>query len=195
MFVRPIALREFARSDSPDNELVTSAQAGEPSAFGALYDRYLDPIYRYIHTRVGNQVEAQDLTELVFLKAYERIGDYEERGHQFSAYLYRIARNVVVDYHRQRRLESIDLLNGAQHPDPGPDEQVVQREHARTLRVALHQLPSDYQEVIRLRVLMELPTAQVAFWMDRSDGAVRALLYRALKALRSQVGEPNGVER
>ncbi len=187
MVSKSVTLSEGFPAESPDSELVVLAQAGEVDAFGALYDRYLELIYRYIRTRVTIEADAEDLTETVFLKAFESVDRYEDRGWPFSAYLYQIARNVIVDHYRQRREERVQELVEVEHPDPLPDERIVQKEHAQDLHAAMKTLPPDYQEVIRLRVMMELTTTEVAQWMDRSEGAVRVLLHRALRSLRQEL--------
>ncbi len=173
---------------SGDAELISRAQAGEVEAFGELYERYLDPIFRYVRVRVSDEHDAEDLTELVFLRSFESLDRYEDRGWQFSAFLYRVARNVVVDHYRGRREHSSeDEIGRLEHPGPALEESVVQNERMQELQRAMQDLPPDYQEVIRLRILLEMPTSAVAEWMDRKEGAVRVLLYRALKALRREV--------
>jgi RNA polymerase sigma-70 factor (ECF subfamily) len=171
-----------------DAELIVRAKHGESDAFGELYQRYLDPIYRYLRVRVSDDSLAEDLSEMVFLRAFESIGSYRERGHPFSAYLYRVARNLLVDHYRRRPevgLEELLELNG------GADvaAQAAQRDQLRAVRAALAGLPEDYQEVIRLRVVLALSTTETASWMGRSEGAVRVLLHRALKSLRERLAD------
>lgn len=176
-----------------DSELIARAQGGEVEAYGALYERYLDPIYRYIMMRVDQQSDAEDLCETVFLRAYEALDRYQEQGHPFSAYLYQVARNLLADYYR-RKDQEFDLDEAANQPEPGlnPDGQLELQEQIGAIALALGSLPEDYREVIRLRLVMELPTTTVAEWMDRSPGAVRVLLHRALIALRQNLNEGSG---
>src|SRR3990172_6387302 len=89
-------MTEGQATERSDAELIALAQTGESEAFGELYRRYLDPIYRYIRVRVGENRLAEDLSEMVFLRSFESLGKYKERGHPFSAYLYRVARNLRV---------------------------------------------------------------------------------------------------
>lgn len=178
---------EGASKPSTDSDLVSRAQAGETDAYAELYQRYVDPIYRYVRMRLGEDRAAEDLTEMVFLRSYEALPGYRERGHPFSAYLYRVARNLLVDHYRSKRqevpLDEADLEDHASAPEDG----LIRQDRDQAIRLALASLPADYQEVIRLRVVMALPTATVAEWMGRREGSVRVLLHRALKALRKKV--------
>ncbi|HKZ54807.1 MAG TPA: sigma-70 family RNA polymerase sigma factor [Anaerolineales bacterium] len=176
-----------------DPQLIRRTQDGDSEAFGELYTRYLDPIYRYVRARVAAVTDAEDLTETVFLRTFKAIGRYEDRQWPFSAYLYRVARNLLIDHYRkQDPWESIETAE----VDPGgiraADDRVLRDENMLALEQTLEQLPSDYQEVIRLRVLLSMPTPEVAQWLGRSEGAVRVLLCRALKSLREKMGDDNG---
>jgi len=171
-----------------DARLIERAKQGEVEAFGSLYERYVDSIYRYIRTRVAEDRLAEDLTETVFLRSFESIGKYQERGYRFSAFLYQIARNLLVDHYRQAQdelpIESVDQVTLSQSR---VDDMIVHRDQVESLRGALERLPEEYREIIRLRVLLELSTTECAQWLDRSEGAVRVLLHRAMKALKRQV--------
>lgn len=168
-----------------DAELIKKAQAGEVGAYGELYKRYLDTIFRYLRCRVPDEHTAEDLTETVFLRAFEKLDGYTDRGHPFSTYLYRVARNQLVDFYRGQKEEGeLDQAAGVESAEMGPEAQLELGDRQRELLAALGQLPSDYQEVIRLRILLELPTPTVAQWMERSEGATRVLLHRALKAVK-----------
>ncbi len=186
-------MSETSRPSAADTALIARAQRGETEAFGELYERYLDPIYRYLYSWVGNSRDAEDLTETVFLRSFQALPRYQDRGLPFSAFLYRIARNVLVDHHRQRRAEA--PIEEADQPGGGAgelDEALIRQERTLILRRALASLPPDYGEVIRLRLLMGLPTATAAAWMERSEGAARVLLFRALKALRQKLTDEDG---
>jgi RNA polymerase sigma-70 factor (ECF subfamily) len=146
-------------------------------------------MYAYIRARVFDQADAEDLTEQVFLRAYQTIARYRPRGWPYSAFLYRIARNLVID-HVRRAGKTVSAEEAEERPDPSPsaDEALIQQEDRRRLKQALDRLPADYQEVIRLRLLLSLPTATAAAWLGRSEGAVRVLLFRAVQALRRELG-------
>ncbi|HEY47740.1 MAG: hypothetical protein AMJ88_05795 [Anaerolineae bacterium SM23_ 63] len=173
-----------------DAELIAQAKAGQIEAFGELYQRYLDPIYRYIRIRVAEDTIAEDLTELVFLRAFEVLDRYKERGSPFSAFLYQVARNLLVDHYRQRKREvPLEAADEIAVTDSNIDEHVIRSARIEMLKHALADLRPDYQEVIRLRVVLALPTATVAEWMGRSEGAVRVLLHRALNSMRKRLVE------
>ena len=181
---------ETGTSAVSDADLIARAQHGQVEAFGELYRRYLDPIYRYVRMRVNAESDAEDISERVFLRTFEALDRYEERGHPFSAYLYRVARNLLVDhYRRQPASVGLEEATDVGEVDSDPDTVVIRREEVRQISEAIEQLPEDYREVIRLRVVLELPNATVAAWMERSPGAVRVLLHRALKALREGLSE------
>ncbi len=171
-----------------DARLIERAKRGEVEAFGCLYERYLESIYRYIRTRVAEDRTAEDLTETVFLRSYESLSRYKEKGLRFSAFLYQIARNLLVDHYRQKEeelpLESADQISVS---PSRIDDIIVIQDQVDRLRVGLEALPEEYREIIRLRVLLELSTTECAQWIGRSEGAVRVLLHRAMKALKRQV--------
>jgi len=168
-----------------DGDLIRRTQSGDREAFGELYRRYLSPIYGYIRLRVGSERDAEDLTEMVFMKSLEALGRYEDRGAPFAAFLYKVARHLVVDSYRSRP-EALPLEVAEARPDgqPGAETNLVQRERGREAMSALARLAEPHQEVIRLRVLLGLPTETAANWMGRSPAAIRVLLHRALRALR-----------
>jgi len=175
-------------SSESDAVLIARAKRGDAQAYGKLYKRYVDAMYRYIRTRVSDEHTAQDLTEVVFLRAYESLGRYRERGLKFSAYLYQVARHLIVDHYRSAQ-DDLGLSDAESRPGGGQgmDERFIEREQLGLVARALKRLPEDYQEVIRLRVILEVPTGEAAEWMKRSPGAVRVLLHRAMNALRREI--------
>ena len=166
--------------------LVERAVTGDADAFGELYLLHLDAIYRYVYYRVGDTSDAEDLTEQAFLNAWQALSDYRQRGSPFTSWLYRIAHNVVVDYHRRRKPTA---------PMPAPEridreseqrtalEQVIAVEEAAALAGAIAQLPEEQQQVILLRFIEGLKHAEVARIMGKSEGACRTIQHRALSAL------------
>lgn len=177
-------------ASSSDAELIALSKGGQIEAFGELYQRYVDSIYRYLRTRVDDPKDAEDLCETAFLRSFEAIDRYEEQGHPFSAYLYRVARNLLADHYRKRS-ESVGLDEIA---EPATTEEDLESAYARSEQIraidrSMLNLTEDYQEVIRLRVVLGLPTDTVAAWMERSPGAVRVLLHRALNALRENLDD------
>lgn len=184
---------EDARTAPDDAQLISSAKAGKIEAFGELYTRYLETIYRYIRLRVSDDRVAEDLTEEVFLRAFNALDTYEERGLPFSSFLFRVTKNLLTDHYRQQA-EEVSLEDADQLPakETDLDEQLIASEMGKKVRRALDKLPDEYQEVIRLRIVLGLPTTTAAAWMGRSEGALRVLLHRALKALRKKMNEHDG---
>jgi RNA polymerase sigma-70 factor (ECF subfamily) len=173
-----------------DSELISHAKEGDLDAFGELYERYIDLIFRYLRCRVSEGQTAEDLTEVVFLKAFESLDRYQERGWPFSSFLYQIARNQLADHYRRQRDElPLEEAHNLQIPADSLDRGAILDERIQVLQNALERLPEDYKEIIRLRLLLELPTSDVAAMLNRSEGAIRVLLHRALKALRKQIVE------
>jgi RNA polymerase sigma-70 factor (ECF subfamily) len=175
---------------SSDADLVARARKGEAGAFGELYRRYFDPIFRYLRLRTQREVDAEDLAATVFLRAYQSLGRYRERGWPFSAFLYQVARNALADHYRTKRPEAdLEQAEDVGTAPRGLDEELEMAEQVRLVQSLMAGLPTDYQEVIRLRILLGLSTEASAHWMGRSEGAVRVLLYRALSALRTKMGD------
>ena len=176
-----------------EKELAIRASQHDPEAFAALYDLYVDRIYNYIYYKVGNTAEAEDLTAQVFTKAWEAIGNYQWQGYSFSPWLFRIAHNLVVDYHRARRptvvldvLETHPAWSGSEEERP---EQVLQNMMTmERVREAISQLTDEQQTVIILRFLEGYDTADVAKIMGKRRGAIRGLQFRGLMALRKILG-------
>ena len=173
-------------SSPADGELIRRCQAGDREAFGELYRRYLSAIYGFIRLRVDSERDAEDLTEMVFVKSFEAMGKYQERGAPFAAFLYKVARNLVVDSYRSN-VPALPLEAAETHSDDTPtvEARLVEGERGSEALAALARLSERHREVIRLRVLLGLPTETVATWMGNSPTGIRVLLHRALKALRT----------
>ena len=168
-----------------DGELIRRTQSGEREAFGELYRRYLGPIYGYIRLRVASEHDAEDLTEIVFMRSLEAMERYQDRGAPFAAFLYKVARHLIVDSYRAKPA-GLPLEVAEAQPDdqPGAETDMVDRERRTAALSAVERLSEPHQEVIRLRILLGLPTETAANWMGRSPAAIRVLLHRALRALR-----------
>ena len=176
-----------AASDRPSSELELTQRAvsGDPDAFAALYDFYVEQIYRFILFRVGNEQTAEDLTSQVFLKAWNNLSSYQIRGLPFKAWLFRIARNSVIDYYRTYKETTPLEPSALTKPDPAAEvgDQVEQQLQAEELRLALQQLTEDQRQVLTLRFIEGLSTEEVANVMGKRQGAIRALQMRGLQAL------------
>jgi len=176
-----------AASDRPSSELelIQRAVSGDPDAFAALYDFYVEQIYRFVLFRVGDEQTAEDLTSQVFLKAWNNLSSYQIRGLPFKAWLFRIARNSVIDYYRTYKETTPLEPSALTKPDPAAEvgDQVEQLLQAEELRLALQQLTEDQRQVLTLRFIEGLSTEEVANVMGKRQGAIRALQMRGLQAL------------
>jgi len=174
-----------------DAEAVLIEQAKEdPLAFGVLYERYVDRIYSYIYYRTGNQQDAEDLTARTFFKALDHIGRFNNRGVPFSAWLYRIAHNLVANWHRDRSRRRELVLEDQSHlsHSSGNPEHFAEASEAReALMSAIRQLPDGRQQLILLKFSDALPNAQIGVIMGRSEGAIKSLYHRTLLALREDL--------
>lgn len=179
----------------PDEELISRAIQGDSSAFGSLYERYLERIYRYVYFRVADAPEAEDLTETVFLKAWEALPNLREEGLNFRAWLYRIAHNLVVDRHRtQRALVPLESVVAQKDIGDGPELAAQSGEISAHLAKALSSMDEDMQQVLVCRFIMELSHAETAAIMGRSEGYVRVLQFRALRKLKDAMKETSSNE-
>ncbi len=168
-----------------EQSLVHQAQRHDQEAFAQLYERYFDKIYRYIALKIGNRVEAEDMTQQVFVNALHSISSYKWRGFPFSAWLFRIAHNQMVDYFRKKtRQPTVSLNESLAVSGSNPQKTVEQKMNVEQLVVATRKLTPAQQEVILLRFAGELPIAQVAKIMGKSEGAIKALQHSAIVALR-----------
>jgi RNA polymerase sigma-70 factor (ECF subfamily) len=174
-----------------DHELIKKAQKGDIKAYGDLYESHAPVVFRYLFAHLGNRMDAEDLTGEVFLKAWRSLPRYIERGVPFMAFLFRIARNVLVDHYRQNnRQESIDpdQLDRFKAADIyEPAELIGSQQEHQNIRIVLGRLRPDYQSVLILRFISELSPKETARVMNRSVGAIRVLQYRALAALREEL--------
>ena len=171
-------------------ELVERAQAGETEAFGQIYDRYVDTVFRFIYFRVGNRQLAEDLTSDTFLRALKRIGSFTWQGRDLGAWLVTIARNLVADHFKSGRyrleVTTGDVLDADREdrgPEGSPETAVVNHITNVALLSAVKQLNPEQQECIVLRFLQGFSVAETAQAMGKNEGAIKALQYRAVRAL------------
>jgi RNA polymerase sigma-70 factor (ECF subfamily) len=170
--------------------LVERAQAGETEAFGLIYDRYVDTVFRFVYFRVGNRQLAEDLTSDTFLRALKRIGSFTWQGRDLGAWLVTIARNLVADHFKSGRyrleVTTGDVLDADREdrgPEGSPEAAVVNHITNVTLLTAVKQLNPEQQECIVLRFLQGFSVAETAQAMAKNEGAIKALQYRAVRAL------------
>jgi len=170
--------------------LVERAQAGEAEAFGLIYDRYVDTVFRFVYFRVGNRQLAEDLTSDTFLRALKRIGSFTWQGRDLGAWLVTIARNLVADHFKSGRyrleVTTGDVLDADREdrgPEGSPESAVVDHITNVALLTAVKQLNPEQQECIVLRFLQGFSVAETAQTMGKNEGAIKALQYRAVRAL------------
>jgi RNA polymerase sigma-70 factor (ECF subfamily) len=178
-----------AVSDDLDDEddLIRLAQAGDGAAFGRLYDRYLPSIYRYTYSKTSSRSAAEDLTSETFLRAFRAIARRPRAHLNFAAWLVTIARNVVIDHHRSgwSRLAIVtDEVDPQVDESMGPEQAALASVSEASLRGALSLLPDDQRECLLLRFFAGLSISETAAAMDRTDGAVKQLQFRATNRLR-----------
>lgn len=169
-----------------EEKIVSDAINGDASAFGVLYDAYQPAIYRFVALKVARREDAEDITHQVFIRAWQRIERYEGRGYPFSSWLYRIARNQVVDFYRAHREHAdIDDVEPLLFEDDNTAEALDLQADVARVRTAMLELRTDYQDVIVLRFIEERSLEETAEALNRSVGATKVLQHRALRHLRT----------
>lgn len=178
--------------------LVQRAQAGDADAFGELYDRYVDMVYRYVYYRVSSAQLAEDLTSETFLRALRRISSFTWQGRDVGAWFVTIARNLIADHYKSGRYrlemttDDVSVSAGAALSVDGPEGAVLEAMQNKVLLEAIKKLNPEQQECVVLRFLQGLSVAETAQAMGKNDGAIKALQYRAIRTLGRLL--PEGVE-
>lgn len=175
--------------ESDEMELVRRA-ASDSEAFGELYNRHVTRIYSYIYYRTGDYQDAEDLTARVFQRALQHVANFQDQGVPFSAWLYRIAHNLVANWHRDRSRRPVVPLED-HVADTGaithPEALAVAEEQNRILLVAVRKLPPDRQQLLILKFVERLSNAEIGQIMGRTEGAIKSLYHRTLNSLRDQI--------
>ena len=175
--------------DAAIERLVAEAQSGDEWAFGMIFDHYHESVYRFIASRVQRPSDAEDLTQLVFVKVLEALPRYESRGVPFGGWLFRLARNAIIDFVRTRHEHSeLEAVAERSHGDAGPDEIAIVRQELDAIGVALGTLTDEQRETIALRFFAGLSAREAAEAMGKQEGTVRGLQFRAIAALRRELG-------
>jgi RNA polymerase sigma-70 factor (ECF subfamily) len=178
-------------SEHDDALLIQKAKDGDAEAFGELYERYADSLFRFVYSQTLDRMDAEDITAEVFMRAWRSISRYRERGFSFSAYLFRIARNVLIDMRRKRKPLSFvtddEVVDIPDVDNLEPSVLVATKMQHNELVKILDQLREDYRTVLVLRFLNELSPEETSEVMGRSVGSVRVLQHRALAALRKVI--------
>ncbi|HNZ13781.1 MAG TPA: sigma-70 family RNA polymerase sigma factor [Anaerolineaceae bacterium] len=173
-----------------DAEALTRAADGDLDAFGVLYERYVTRIYNYIYYRTGNPHEAEDLTARVFQRAARHIPNYRQMGVPFAAWLYRIAHNLVANWHRdrsRRREVPLDDQPRLMMPIEHPESTIVRTQEMQTLLKAIRSLTPERQNLVIFKFVEQLSNAEIAVIMGRTEGAIKSLYHRTLLALREEL--------
>ena len=177
-----------------EEEILSLASQGDRDAFGQLYEHYVERIFNYVYYRTGNTHDAEDLTARVFQRAMNHIQKYTDRGVPFSAWLYRIAHNLVANWHRDRsRKQEIPLDDLPILPAKGdhPERNLVRSQEQDSLLRMIRKLPAERQNLLILKFVEDLSNAEIGAIMGRSEGAVKSLYHRTLLALRDQLEDLN----
>ena len=173
----------------PDKEALRRATKGDQEAFGVLYERYAGRIYSYVYYRIGSSQDAEDLTARVFMRALKHIPNYQDRGVPFSAWLYRIAHNLVANWHRDHARKPVVPLDDIPHlpsERQHPEGSLLSAEENDALLRLVRTLPADRQQLLILKFVDNLPNAEIGRVMGRTEGAIKSLYHRTLQALREQ---------
>lgn len=175
-----------------DEIALINAAKKDPKAFGELYKVYVERIYNYIYYRTGSAKDAEDLTGRVFFKAMKHINGYKHMGLPFSAWLYRIAHNLVANYHRDRSRKqeiSLDNVPGQVLPQKGmqPETKAVQSQEVERLLMTIRDLAPNRQELLILKFVDQLSNAEIGKIMRKSEGAIKSLYHRTLLELRERM--------
>jgi len=174
----------------PDDDALNAAIQGDAIAFTVLYERYVSRIYNYIFYRTGSPADAEDLTAKVFHRALGHIGRYRQMGVPFSAWLYRIAHNLVANWHRdnsrKKEVPLEDHINLAQRTDM-PEAALVRNQEQELLMKVIRKLPADRQQLVILKFVDHLSNSEIAIIMGRSEGAIKSLYHRTLMAIRTEM--------
>ncbi len=179
-----------------EESLVRRAQQRDEEAFTQLYEANFDKIYRYVALRIGDKTEAEDMTQQVFLNALQSLSSFKWRGISFSAWLFRIAHNQVVDYLRKKTKQATTLLDESLVSSKSDPQLAAEHKlDIEQLLSATKRLTEAQREVLSLRFAGELPVAEVAKVMGKSQGAVKALQHSAIGALRKVLSLAEDNER
>lgn len=177
-------------STASDAELVAQAKE-DPVAFGLLYERYVGKIYNYVYYRVGNHQSAEDLTSRTFSRALKHIGNYEDRGAPVSAWFYRIAHNLVANWHRDQGRHPLVSLEAVPRSESTnlPEVAVLANEEHERLIDVVRRLPADRQRLLVLKFTECMSNAEIGAIMERTEGAIKSLYHRTLIALRQELAQ------
>ncbi len=178
--------------------LIRKAKAHDRAAFQELYQAHVTPIFRFIYFRVKNQADAEDLTQTVFLRSWKVMSRFSEDGpdaseNPFSSFLYAVAQNAIIDYWKKKKDVSLEdhaeSLNEIKDERLDAGKRVALRERSELIRETLQELSEDQREIITLKFLNDLSNKEISKITGKTEEAIRALQYRAIKVLRGLIKE------
>jgi RNA polymerase sigma-70 factor, ECF subfamily len=173
-----------------EKEVLARASQGDREAFGGLYEQYVERIFNYVYYRTGNVHDAEDLTARVFYRALHHIQNYTDRGVPFSAWLYRIAHNLIANWHRDRSRHQeipLDDTPTLHYKGDAPEVALMQGQDRDALLKLIRHLPAERQHLLILKFVEHMSNAEIGETMNRSEGAVKSLYHRTLLALRDEL--------
>lgn len=179
--------------DATEDAVLVARAKTDPETFGLLYERYVKKIYNYLYYRTGNTHDAEDLTARVFLRALTNLPKYTDRGLPFAAWLYRIAHNLVANWHRDQAKRTMIPLHEVGPGEWGhlhieaPELAAETREENERLYAAIRAMPDERQQLLILKFVEQLSNAEIGLILNRSEGAVKSLYHRTLLALRDEL--------
>lgn len=183
------------KSDLIEEVALINAAKTDPEAFGLLYERYVDRIYNYIYFRVGGAGDAEDLTAKVFFKALRNIGGYRHMGLPFSAWLYRIAHNLVANYHRDRsKMQEISIENLVVEDtstSSAPEHLMETQQENAFLMKLVNDLTPQKRELIILKYVQKLSNDEIGQIFGKTEGAIKSLYHRTLVELKDRAKNIN----
>ena len=179
--------------DNREKHLLQGAQRGDKKAIAELYDLHYEAVYNYIYYRVSDQQTAEDLSAEVFIRMLHKLPAYIDRGRPFLAWLYTIARNIVIDHHRVGEKQELVAIKEELLEDRTrkPDQQLQDRQTEDCFKKALELLPESQRQLLVYRFINELSTPKIIQLLNKSDRAVRSLQHRALRSLERVLAEEN----
>ena len=180
----------FTPSDLAEDAALIERARTEPDAFGLLYERYVERIYSYVYHRVGNSQDAEDLTARTFHRALSNLDSYEDRGLPFAAWLFRIAHNLVANWHRdrsRRRFLSLDRIWAHRTESDDPEGALERKETHDALWSAINHLPSERRDLLIYKFSSRMSNTEIGQLMDKSESAIKSLYFRTLASLRKEL--------
>lgn len=181
------------RSRDDWSSLIEGAKKGDPAAFGTLYEHYFAPIFRFVCFRVKNRRDAEDLTQTVFLKAWDAMPRFEQRDHPFSSWLYAIARNATIDYYKKKKPISLDdapeIADRFEDAHADFVKRTEREDTARMIRRAMNVLSDDQREIMLFKHIENLSNREISRLTGKNEDAIRQLQFRALRSLQKYFKE------